>query len=257
MRSFNKYKSQYYLCILILIIIIGVNCCFAAYQTTIVEGLTSGGIQNNVLMGVGANYQLSTYTGTTWVPIVKPPGLAKPMLLAVTLGPDGKLYAAGNDFHLYVAEGDGWVKPKQPTSLQFISVATENNQLIGVGTDYKIYTYNVGEFTLRPLPGDTGPVLSVLNFNNTDFGVKTDHKLYKWITDKWTLYDPSPGPGGDGGLINICEYNGMIYGVGTDKKMYIYGGVPGKWDLAPGNDGIQLLSIYGMTHDNYMKFGFF
>ena len=67
----------------------------------VVEGLTNK-IQNQVLLGVGADYQLYTYMGNTWDPIKIPKGLAKnPILLAITLGPDGNLYSAGNDFHLY------------------------------------------------------------------------------------------------------------------------------------------------------------
>ena len=95
-RLFNcgghKMRNNFFLFILILIICLNFSISYNAR-----EGLTS--MQNNVLMGVGANYQLATYTGATWVPVEKPPGLAKPMLLAVTLGPDGNLYAAGNDFH--------------------------------------------------------------------------------------------------------------------------------------------------------------
>ncbi len=86
--------------------------------------------------------------------------------------------------------------------------------------------------------------------------MQKDHKLYKWINDKWNLYDKSPGPGGDGGLINICEYNGAMWGVGTDQKLYVYTGIPGKWTRAPGGDKVELLSIYGMSHDKYVGFGF-
>ena len=94
-----------------------------------IEGLTNGLI-NNVLLGVGSDYQLSTYTGTTWAPIEQPRGLAQPMLLSITLGPDGNLYAAGNDFHLYVSDKGAWAKAKQPTGFQIISVVTENNNLV-------------------------------------------------------------------------------------------------------------------------------
>ena len=82
-----------------------------------------------------------------------------------------------------------------------------------------------------------------------------DHKLYKWINSKWILYDGN-APTKDIGLINIAEYNGKMYGVGTDQKMYIYEGTPGEWTLAAGNKGIKLLSIYSITHDDYLKFGF-
>ena len=47
-----------------------------------------------------------------------------------------------------------------------------------------------------------------------------------------------------------------MYGVGTDQKMYIYGGAPGKWTEAAGNKGIKILSIFSMTHDDYLKYGF-
>jgi len=251
-RLFNcggyKMRNKFFLFILILIICVNFSNSYNAR-----EGLAT--MQNNVLMGVGANYQLATYTGSTWVPVEKPPGLAKPMLLAVTLGPDGNLYAAGNDFHLYVAQGGAWVKPQQPTSLQFLSIATENNQLVGVTTNYQLERYNISTKVVNPFAGETGPVISVLNFENTDFGVKTDHKLYKWINSKWVLYD-GEGPNGKG-LLNICQHNGQMYGIGTDQKMYIYQGVPGKWGAAAGNTGVKLLSIYSMTHDNYLKFGFF
>jgi len=263
---FNKKgaKGNNYLLIVIFILIICGYCCYSSAHTTIKEGLVdSTHIENDILVGVGTDYKLYTYAGTTWIPIRQPAGLIKQNLLAITLGPDGKLYALSTNFHIMVNEGGGWVKPTQPTNTQWIAIATENNQLVGIGTDWKIYVYNIGGTaagTVVPLPplggAGTGPVISVLNYDKTDFGVQKDHKLYKWINDKWNLYDKSPGPGGDGGLINICEYNGAMWGVGTDQKLYVYTGIPGKWTRAPGGDKVELLSIYGMSHDKYVGFGF-
>ena len=253
-RIFNKFRISNRCLIFILVIIIGFHFCVSSCNKTI-EGLENNNIVNNVLLGVGANYQLSTYAGTTWTQLHNPPGLTKPFLLAVALGPDGNLYAVANDFRLYKAKGGGWEKPNQPTSLQFLSIANENNQLVGVGVDYKLYVYDPPTGTVNPFPGETGPVISVLRFKDTDFGVKNDHKLYKWINNKWVLYDGN-APTKDVGLINIAEYNGKMYGVGTDQKMYMYEGTPGEWTLAAGNKGIKLLSIYSITHDDYLKFGF-
>jgi hypothetical protein len=257
----NGSKIINYLLIIVLILMICGNCCYSSFNTVIREGLTGPtDIENDLLLGVGANYKLVTYVGTTWVAVTQPAGLIQDSLLAITMGPDGKLYAISSDFHIMVNNAGGWQKPKQPTGTQWISIATENNQLIGIGQDWKIYVYNITSGTVTPLPPlgtpGTGPVISVLNYDGTDFAVQKDHKLYKWINDKWALYDGSPGPGGDGGLINICEYNGAMWGVGTDKKLYSYSGIPGKWGVPAGNEGIQLLSIYGMSHDNYVKFGF-
>ena len=42
----------------------------------IMEGLSTK-IQNDVLLGVGSDYQLYTYMGATWDPIKIPKGLAK------------------------------------------------------------------------------------------------------------------------------------------------------------------------------------
>lgn len=256
---FNKKgaKINNLLIIIFLLIICG-YCCYSSTHTTIKEGLVdSTHIENDILIGVGANYKLYTYAGTTWVPIVQPAGLIKQNLLAITLGPDGKLYGLSTNFHIMVNEGGAWVKPKQPTDTQWIAIATENNQLVGIGTDWKIYVYDIASGTVTPLPplggAGTGPVISVLNYDKTDFGVQKDHKLYKWINDKWNLYDKSPGPGG---LINICEYNGAMWGVGTDQKLYVYTGIPEKWTPAPGSSKVSLLSIYAMSHDNYVKFAF-
>ena len=263
---FNKKgaKRSNSILIVIFILIICGYCCYSSVHTTITEGLVnSTQIENAILIGVGADYKLYTYAGTTWVPISQPAGLTKMNLLAITLGPDGKLYALSTNFHIMVNEGGGWVKPNQPTNTQWIAIATENTQLVGIGMDWKIYVYNISSGTgtrLPPLGGQgTGPVISILNYNKTDFGVQKDHKLYKWINDKWNLYDEAPGPGDDpsgSGLINICEYNSGMWGVGTDQELYVYTGIPGKWDPAPGNTGIKLLSIYAMTHANYVKFGF-
>ena len=262
---FNKKgaNGNNYLLIVIFILIICGYCCYSSAHTTIKEGLVnSTNIENDILIGVGADYKLYTYAGTTWIPIRQPLGLTKQNLLAITIGPDDKLYALSTNFHIMVNEGGTWVKPNQPSDTQWIAIATENNQLVGIGTDWKIYVYNIGGTaagTVVPIPplggAGTGPVISVLNYDKTDFGVQTDHKLYKWINDKWNLYDKAPGPGGDGGLINICEYNGAMWGVGTDQKLYVYTGIPEKWDAAPGSSKVKLLSIYAMSHDKYVKFG--
>ena len=245
------YKIKIEYIIIFLLIVISIHLGISSYT---VEGFTTN-ITNNVLVGVGANYQLAVYIGTTWKEIETPQGLAKAFLLAVAIGPDGNLYGIGNDFHLYRAGGGTWIKTRQPSSLQFISLAMENNQLVGIGTDYKLYVYDIPTALVNPVPGDTGPVISVLSYKGTEFGVGKDHKLYKWINDNWVLYDGN-APTKNIGLINIAEVNGKIYGIGTDKKMYIYGGAPGHWTEAAGNKGIKLISIFSMTHTNYLKFGF-
>jgi len=216
----------------------------------VVEGLTNK-IQNQVLLGVGADYQLYTYMGGTWDPIKIPKGLAKnPILLAITLGPDGNLYSAGNDFHLYKSSKGGWMKPKQPSATEIIGIATEGNQLVLVGQDYKLHLYNPSSGTLTPMPGETGPVRSVVSFQGDSFAVGKDHKVYKWLNNKWASYDPKAT------LIYLTVYNDQLMGVGTDKKVYSYGGKPGSWKEIPGNKNTQFLSIYGMEHSTYLKFGF-
>ena len=138
---FNKKDakiSNYVLVILFLFIICGF-CCYSSAHTTIVEGLVnSTHIENDILIGVGADYKLYTYAGTTWIPIRQPLGLIQQNLLAITLGPDGKLYAISTNFHILVNEGGTWVRPNQPTNTQWIAIATENNQLVGIGMDWKI-----------------------------------------------------------------------------------------------------------------------
>ena len=249
------YKIRSRFIIFILLIIIGINFCIASCNRTI-EGLTNNEIiTNNVLLGVGANYKLASYTGITWNQLSNPQQLIDKTILAIALGPDGKLYAVGTDFRLYVAASGAWEKPKQPTSLQFLSITNENNQLIGIGTDYKLYVYTPSSGTVNPFPGETASVISALRYQNTDFGVKKDHKLYKWVNNKWILYDGN-APTKTIGLINIAQHNGKMYGIGTDQKMYEYMGAPGNWQPMPGNKGIKLISIYSMTHDDYIKFGF-
>ena len=216
----------------------------------VVEGLTNK-IQNQVLLGVGADYQLYTYMGNTWDPIKIPKGLAKnPILLAITLGPDGNLYSAGNDFHLYKSSKGAWMKPKQPSATEIIGIATEGNQLVLVGQYYKLHLYNPSSGTMTPMPGETGPVRSVVSFQGDSFAVGKDHKVYKWINNKWASYDPKAN------LIYLTTYNDQLMGVGTDKKVYAYGGKPGEWKEIPGNKNTEFLSIYGMEHSTYLKFGF-
>jgi len=157
------YKIRSRFIIFILLIIIGVNFCIASCNRTI-EGLTNNEIiTNNVLLGVGANYKLASYTGITWNQLSNPQELIDKTILAIALGPDGKLYAVGTDFRLYVAASGAWEKPKQPTSLQFLSITNENNQLIGIGTDYKLYVYTPSSGTVNPFPGETASVISALS----------------------------------------------------------------------------------------------
>ena len=122
MSSLNfQYLKKYKLLTIFLLVIIFIHL---VTPMKMVEGL-SNKIQNQVLVGVGVDYQLYTYMGNTWDPIKIPKGLAKnPILLAITLGADGNLYAAGNDFHLYKSSKGGWVKPKQPSATEVIGIAS-------------------------------------------------------------------------------------------------------------------------------------
>lgn len=248
MSSLNfQYLKKYKLLTIFLLVIIFIHL---VTPMKMVEGL-SNKIQNQVLVGVGVDYQLYTYMGNTWDPIKIPKGLAKnPILLAITLGADGNLYAAGNDFHLYKSSKGGWVKPKQPSATEVIGIATEGNQLVLVGQDYKLHLYNPSSGTLAPMPGETGPVRSVVSFQGDTFGVGKDNKVYKWLNNKWASYDPKAT------LICLGVYNDQLMGVGTDKKVYAYGGKPGQWKEIPGNKNTEFLSIYGMEHSVYSKFGF-
>ena len=246
MSSLNfQYLKKYKLLTIFLLVIIFIHL---VTPMKMVEGL-SNKIQNQVLVGVGVDYQLYTYMGNTWDPIKIPKGLAKnPILLAITLGADGNLYAAGNDFHLYKSSKGGWVKPKQPSATEVIGIATEGNQLVLVGQDYKLHLYKPSSGTLAPMPGETGPVRSVVSFQGDTFGVGKDNKVYKWLNNKWASYDPKAT------LICLGVYNDQLMGVGTDKKVYAYGGKPGQWKEIPGNKNTEFLSIYGMEHSVYSKF---
>ena len=218
--------------------------------TSIIESLTNP-ITNQILLGVGADYKLYTYMGDTWKALKIPKGLAtNPILLALTLAPDGDLYCIGNDFNVYTSKDGGWTKPKQPTGTDMIGIAIEGNDIILVGQDYKLHVYNPSYGTIEPLPGNTAPVISMLNFQGERFGVGKDHKLYKWLNNQWSIYDDKAE------LIYIGAYNNKLMGVSTDKKLYTFGGSPGKWTEAPGNKQVQLLSIFGMNHSDYTKLGF-
>ena len=64
--------------------------------------------------------------GDTWKALKIPKGLAtNPILLALTLAPDGDLYCIGNDFNVYTSKDGGWTKPKQPTGTDMIGIAIE------------------------------------------------------------------------------------------------------------------------------------
>ena len=137
-----------------------------------------------------------------------------------------------------VNEGGTWVKPNQPSDTQWIAIATENNQLVGIGTDWKIYVYNIkgtAAGTVVPIPplggAGTGPVISVLNYDKTDFGVQKDHKLYKWINDNGSFFGsdhytgggdtPTPSPPPSGSHSNPFDGSGNPFG-----------GLGGKFDLS-------------------------
>ena len=249
-----------------------------------IEALTNMNIVDDVLIGVAADYTLYTYGGTTWTKLTKPKGLTTSItttndltenpvrLLAITMGPDGNMYGigapAGTSRNLFVAEKNKWVCPKshdppaygscstQSTTIEAISIATISGKLVLVGNDYKLYYFNLSTQTKTPVPGgDTEHVLSVVKYseskdpsNNDEFAVGKDHKLYKWLNNKWVVYDDKAS------LISITAFNNQLVGVGTDKKLYMYGGAPGKW--VPGAGILQLHSVYGMKHSDYIKMGF-
>jgi len=218
--------------------------------TSIIESLTNP-ITNQILLGVGADYKLYTYMGNTWKPLKVPKDLAtNPILLALTLGPDGALYSIGNDFNVYASKDGGWMKPKQPTGIDMIGITTEGKEIVLIGQDYKLHVYNPSAGTIEPLPGNTASVISAMSFQGDQFGVGKDNKLYKWLNNQWSIYDDKAK------LIYISAWNNQLMGVGTDKKLYTYGGSPGKWTAAAGNKDVQLLSILGINHSDYLKLGF-
>ena len=184
-------------------------------STPIVEGLTST-VDNNVLVGVGADYNLYTYTGSAWNVVKTPSEIAKADLLDIGLGPGGDLYAVGTDFKLYKDISGALMKVRQPTSTQIMALTTINDQLIVVGQDYKLYNYNIPTATINPMPGKTGPVISVVVFDGSQYGVGKDNKLYRWINNEWGVFDA------DANLRSIGIHNDDLVGVGLDKKLYKY-----------------------------------
>ena len=193
--------------------IILIAVLFYNWHIPIIEGL-SDKMENNVLMGVGADYKLYAYTGSGWNAIKTPTELVAGNLLDMTLGPDGTLYAVGTDYKLYKDGSGTWVKLPQPTSTQAISVTTINDKLILVAQDHRMYNYNIETATVNPMPGKTGPVLSVVVLEGTQYGVGEDYKLYRWVNNKWGLFDA------DANITNVSVYNNNLVGVGRDKKLY-------------------------------------
>ena len=193
--------------------IILIAVLFYNWHIPIIEGL-SDKMENNVLMGVGADYKLYAYTGSGWNAIKTPTELVAGNLLDMTLGPDGTLYAVGTDYKLYKDGSGTWVKLPQPTSTQAISVTTINDKLILVAQDHRMYNYNIETATVNPMPGKTGPVLSVVVLEGTQYGVGEDYKLYRWVNNKWGVFD------GDANITNVSVYNNNLVGVGRDKKLY-------------------------------------
>ena len=65
-------------------------------------------------------------------------------------------------------------------------------------------------------------------------------------------------------LLNVLRKKGLRINSAWDTnpingkrfKVYSYGGKPGSWKEIPGNKNTQFLSIYGMEHSTYLKFGF-
>ncbi len=179
------------------------------------EGLTNN-LPDQVLMGIGADYSLAAYTGSQWNPIKTPTGLAKPMIRAITLGPDNNLYAVGTDSHLYINKGGVWVRPRQPTATELLSITTENDALVCIGSDFKLYSYDIPTATLNPLPGNTGDMISTVVFEGNKLGVGKDNNLYRWVNNKWGRFTDSTN------LANIAVYNKQLVGVSTDNTMYTY-----------------------------------
>ena len=156
----------------------------------------------------------------------------------------------------------------------------ENNVIMGVGTDYKLYAYtgSVWNIVKTPTGLAAGNLLSMsLGPEGNLYAIGTDYKLYKNESGVWVklpqptatqaiaittinnqliivaqdhkLYNynietatVNPMPGNTGPVISVVVQEGTQYGVGEDYKLYRW--VNNKWGLFDGEANITTIAVY-------------
>jgi uncharacterized protein YuzE len=155
------------------------------------------------------------------------------LVIGVTIMQDGTILGVGTDYKLYTRLdlNSSWVKA--PDNGLVISVTImQDGTILGVGTDYKLYTRLDLNSSWVKAP-DNGLVIGVtIMQDGTILGVGTDYKLYTRL-DLNSSWVKAP----DNGLVigvTIMQ-DGTILGVGKDYKLYTRADLNSSWIKAPDN----------------------